>query len=636
MLQAQHRCKERGGAPIPEGQSKGRKRSSCLSCVKLRTRCDQETPCTRCQELGKECVRVSSPQKGADSIRPKSRDAIPIQHLLNNPGGDDFIAHFPIRDALDTPVGEDDNFNTFEAEDSSDTEHLSEEYERNDVFIGADMPAFEAAINFENFDSYWSIFPNMVYPPYPQPEQSPPASAGGLSGVTSHTAMTLEPVAYQVRELLIATAHKLATETAQNLPLLIQDINLLTNIELDNSLNLYFANYHRHCPILHRQSFHPTTVPTPLLLATVALGAMYSRPSTVQWMKRLLDVMEAYTFSFPGLRDEYGAFSLSDAADEETLEYQFQLFQGAYLMVVAQFFSGTLAARRRARRQRFTTVLGVARSFKLPKSQHSSIVSIPDELSFQHWIRKEVRIRTMNIMLALDSAMGFFYNVAPRINYSELDLQLPCHPEYFELSSYAEMLTKSLFPRTRIKIIDAFQPLFYSPQSLAAAFQNETLCYWDMLLLVHVLYTHCWQHLFGNPLNRLSPTTLAPGPAEILEPIKNCIDNWKTLWDEVRARPPSNVAESGFETTADSYWTLIKLIVQKFEIESAPQTAGGNEAELRAIDSFLNGMSNGGDGAAPTCDGVPQVSIFRGLDFMPIEADCDVQGAHLRKILFGR
>lgn len=53
----QFRCKERGEAPVPEGQSKGRKRSSCLSCVKLRTRCDQETPCGRCQELGKECVR---------------------------------------------------------------------------------------------------------------------------------------------------------------------------------------------------------------------------------------------------------------------------------------------------------------------------------------------------------------------------------------------------------------------------------------------------------------------------------------------------------------------------------------------------------------------------------------------------
>lgn len=46
----------------------------------------------------------------------------------------------------------------------------------------------------------------------------------------------------------------------------------------------------------------------------------------------------------------------------------------------------------------------------------------------------------MNILLALDSAMGIFNNVPPRIHYVELDLQMPCHPEFFELSSYAEML----------------------------------------------------------------------------------------------------------------------------------------------------------------------------------------------------
>ena len=56
----EYRCKERGEAPVPEGQSKGRKRSSCQSCVKLRTRCDQETPCGRCVELGKDCVRGRS------------------------------------------------------------------------------------------------------------------------------------------------------------------------------------------------------------------------------------------------------------------------------------------------------------------------------------------------------------------------------------------------------------------------------------------------------------------------------------------------------------------------------------------------------------------------------------------------
>lgn len=94
----------------------------------------------------------------------------------------------------------------------------------------------------------------------------------------------------------------------------------------------------------------------------------------------------------------------------------------------------------------------------------------------------------MNIILALDSAMGIFNNVPPRVHYCELDLQLPCQPEFFDLSSHAEMMQQSLFPRPRMKIIDAFQRLFSQPEDLRPAFQNEVLCCWDMLYLIHGMY----------------------------------------------------------------------------------------------------------------------------------------------------
>lgn len=91
----------------------------------------------------------------------------------------------------------------------------------------------------------------------------------------------------------------------------------------------------------------------------------------------------------------------------------------------------------------------------------------------------------MNVIVALDSAMGIFNNVPPRIHYCELDLQLPCHAEYFDLSGYAEMLQRSSFPRTRMKLIEAFRKLFVHPSELKAAYQNEILCCWDLLYLIH-------------------------------------------------------------------------------------------------------------------------------------------------------
>lgn len=93
----------------------------------------------------------------------------------------------------------------------------------------------------------------------------------------------------------------------------------------------------------------------------------------------------------------------------------------------------------------------------------------------------------MNVLLALDAAMGMFNNVPPRIHYCELDLQLPCQTQYFELSSYADMLQKSLFPPTRPKLIEAFQRFFQPQSEIKLLFQSESMCCWDMLYLIHGL-----------------------------------------------------------------------------------------------------------------------------------------------------
>jgi len=243
----------------------------------------------------------------------------------------------------------------------------------------------------------------------------------------------------------------------------------------------------------------------------------------------------------------------------------------------------------------------IARSFNLPTAQHESFVSIPDERSFQHWIRQESYIRTMNIMLSLDSAFGIFNNIPPRIDLCELDLQLPCDPLYFETSSYQEMVVRSLFPRQKTKILDAFQRLFMTPSGTSGRFdpvEKNSLNSWDLLLLVHLLYSFVWRQLFSNPLLRLSSTSLSPSSV-VLDPLKVAIRNWKAIWDEIRASiSPEELPHMGFESSADSYWTLTRLLVHCFESK---------------------GAASGG----------------RALDFMPLESDCRNQGSHLKKILEG-
>ena len=111
-------------------------------------------------------------------------------------------------------------------------------------------------------------------------------------------------------------------------------------------------------------------------------------------------------------------------------------------------------------------------------------------------------------MLALDAAMGIFNNVPPRINYCELDLQLSCHSESFEVANYGEMLQRAALPRPRMKIIEAFQKLFVHPSELKTAYQHEVLCCWDMLSLIHGTCNKYLAPWVSNPL--IAPQSFLP------------------------------------------------------------------------------------------------------------------------------
>ena len=118
-----------------------------------------------------------------------------------------------------------------------------------------------------------------------------------------------------------------------------------------------------------------------------------------------------------------------------------------------------------------------------------------------------------------------------------------------------------------------------------------------------VLYSFVWRQIFSNPLLRISSTIVSPS-ATILDPLKLATRNWKSFWDEARASiSPKDLPQMGFETSADSYWTLTRLLVHCFE------TKGSRRADAAASAGEKN------------------------LNFMPIEGDCKNQGSHLRKIL---
>jgi len=57
------------------------------------------------------------------------------------------------------------------------------------------------------------------------------------------------------------------------------------------------------------------------------------------------------------------------------------------------------------------------------------------------------------------------------------------------------------------------------------------------------------------------------------------------FWDEVRASAsPKDLPQMGFETSADSYWTLTRLLVHFFETKGSGRAEAGTTAGERNLD----------------------------------------------------
>jgi len=141
---------------------------------------------------------------------------------------------------------------------------------------------------------------------------------------------------------------------------------LFTPSNITKLANLYFEFWHPHCPIIHQESFNVETVPTPLLVAVVMVGAMYSQNDTdVTTAKLLLDLAELYVFSMDDLTDEYEIRQMLRAPASSTAEsiplsmLAFQHLQAAYQMVCVQFWAGNMVSRKRTIDTKFGVVIKV-------------------------------------------------------------------------------------------------------------------------------------------------------------------------------------------------------------------------------------------------------------------------------------
>ena len=242
---------------------------------------------------------------------------------------------------------------------------------------------------------------------------------------------------------------------------------LLTGDKIRKFISLYFRNWHLNCPILHKPSFDPASVPINLVISVVFIGASYSKDQAERFAaKKLVDVAELVVFdseifSFESevtrtlQGDERRPSATTGAPSDSENDWEiFQELQGGYLMVIAQYWGGSRGSKRRAMQSRLGDVINVARAMSLHHARH-----LPsDRISEVAWLQKEVKIRTISVIALLDCAMRIYSNYPCRITLAELDNDLPCKEAIFS-SRHPFMQDEAVFA-PRYTTSQAFALLF--------------------------------------------------------------------------------------------------------------------------------------------------------------------------------
>ncbi|KIW71771.1 hypothetical protein PV04_00008 [Phialophora macrospora] len=598
-------CQRRGDRDVPNSIPKGRRPHACVTCISSKIRCDGGNPCAPCKKKQVQC-RPKRGSTGKESIADKFGpvgDRVSIQALLNG-GTDTFTETFNLPPSDDRQAGFQFHQQNEEPEDEIDPTHLKSEYEGALTLDYSAMFEIPVGVDDQYLDFWTGPFGLIPSPSYSDlqldlydPSMVSPEVQVGSTPSTS-TQQPGSDQAHYVSALNMAIYNKLwclALDEKARQELTACLNFLLTGEKIRKFMSLYFRNWHLNCPIIHKPSFDPASVPVSLVISVVFIGAMYSKDQTERLAaKKLVDVAELvvfdseiFSFEIEVTRSIQGE-SLATNADSDHEWDIFQELQAGYLMVIAQYWGGSRGSKRRAMQSRLGDVINVARSMQLHHARHLPT----DRISEIIWLQKETKIRTISAIALLDCAMRIYSNYPCRITLAELDNDLPCkeaifssrHPFMQDESIFAPRLTMSqsfaLLFDGKAKLPKSIAPSVLSSQADASEVEapleepdlNCDLTIFDLFILIHFLYTYVHSCIMTMSLN-LPTTNFGPGSkssslamGQITQQVKGALEKWRQLWEAFRSQTQDkSLKAEGMYRNAFKFWILLQFILAKEE-----------------------------------------------------------------------
>ncbi|RDL40262.1 uncharacterized protein BP5553_00241 [Venustampulla echinocandica] len=249
----------------------------------------------------------------------------------------------------------------------------------------------------------------------------------------------------RIRQLLLEDLEK-HLSSGQSKTLKLPSTSLLQRF-----LSSYQSCFHQHYPILHLASLDLEQVPSPLILAICAIGALYRlerkhSASLQQWADKAIRSISNF-----------------NPSTYKSSPSPIWVVQCKFLLAFARAFSGIPAVVRTALESlEYLSMEYTIRRIDLEKTRNPV-----QALSWANWVEIETSKRLLCGIFVLNSLVTITHNTTPRINMlPDADIEMPHEEALWEASSSKQWLelVASRTKATSLRVIDAVNHVLFKQQ----------------------------------------------------------------------------------------------------------------------------------------------------------------------------
>ncbi|KAH7015484.1 hypothetical protein EDB80DRAFT_708043 [Ilyonectria destructans] len=599
-------CARKNGQQIPSPLKRGRKFQACDPCALFRGACDRGQPCSGCVHRERTCTysRIAGEQPESTPQQP-SRDGISrkasasisslnsnstypdtnsscslpltqpkitrMSFLLRytNPRNNTLQEYFNLsaasKESLSESTGSNQDLNSLEPGLPD-----SDVYGILDTWFWAHLEesgSFDVAEN-ESLNSF--LTPNTQSRTVREcTAQEEPSRQAHYKDCQVELRMT---------EIISALRSNSSDENStEHVATVSKSAELIFAVDkVDEFVQLYFENWHRHCPMLHRPSFNLLTAFTPLITAVILVGAIYSSTESAEAARVCLNAAENYIFRHEAFR------RLLDPPSRTTTILSIEPLQAGFIISIPQHWDHHRDSRHRVRLHRYVDLISASRHLGLPKLRHDNTNfdrGFPsDDSDHRVFIKDEEGIRLMTWIFLVDSSHTIFHRTPPRLTLSEMTGSLPCNEELFSTLNF-EPQQKDLWVQSVSKIPSMEQGvrlLMGDEWGDNSASEFGQLNHLDLFILISALH----EIIF----NASVACTLSINKT----PLERALSRWRLLWDlRIEQASSSHASSIGFFQHADEYWSLAKLMLEE-QMPLAKESKGElDQDSMDEVNSFI-------------------------------------------------